>query len=105
MQIQFHTDSTVERREKLTAYFGSVLENSLRRFSDRITLLEVHLSDERGFRHGQDARRCVLEARLKGRQSIAVTHQAATLVQAVDGAVDKLQRSIERTLDRLHDRD
>jgi hypothetical protein len=32
-----------------------------------------------------------------------VTHEAATLNQAVDGSADKLARLIEHTLGRLHD--
>jgi len=45
----------------------------------------------------------MMEARLKGRQPTAVTHNAATLDQAVDGATDRIQRSIESTLGRLQD--
>jgi hypothetical protein len=45
----------------------------------------------------------MMEARLEGRQPVAVTHQAATMDQAVDGAADKLARLIENTLGRLCD--
>ena len=45
-----------------------------------------------------------MEARLEGRQPTAVTHQAATLHEAVDGAADKLAASLESTLGRLRDR-
>jgi hypothetical protein len=45
----------------------------------------------------------MMEARLEGRQPIAVTHEAATLGQAVDGAADKLRRMIESNLGRLRD--
>jgi hypothetical protein len=45
----------------------------------------------------------MMEARLEGRQPTAVTHQAASLVDAVDGAADKLKRSLESTLARLKD--
>jgi hypothetical protein len=45
----------------------------------------------------------VMEARLEGRQPVAVTHQAATLDQAVEGAAHKLARLIESTLGRSHD--
>jgi len=45
----------------------------------------------------------MLEARLEGRQPIAVTHYASTVNQAVDGAADKLTRMIEGTLDRQMD--
>jgi hypothetical protein len=44
-----------------------------------------------------------MEARLEGRQPVAVTHQAASMDQAVEGAAHKLARLIENTLGRLHD--
>jgi hypothetical protein len=47
--------------------------------------------------------RCMMEARLEGRQPLAVTHHAQTLGQAVDGAADKLCRLIDSTLGRLRD--
>ncbi len=65
--------------------------------------MEIHLSDENGARGGVEAKRCLIEARLEDRQPIAVTHQAATVVQAMDGAADKLKRSIESTLGRLRE--
>jgi ribosome-associated translation inhibitor RaiA len=76
---------------------------ALSRFSDRITRVEVHLSDQNSDKSGQDDKRCMMEARIEGRQPTAVTHQAATLDDAVDGAADKLKRSIESTLERLED--
>ena len=54
------------------------------RISDHITRVEVHLSDENGDKDGQNDMRCMMEARLEGRQPIAVTHQAATLDEAVE---------------------
>jgi hypothetical protein len=47
----------------------------------------------------------MMEARLEGSQPIAVTHQAATLDQAMDGAANKLSRLIESTLGRLHEQE
>jgi ribosome-associated translation inhibitor RaiA len=103
MQIQVNTDSNIEGREKLTAHIRSVVESALNRFSERITRVEVHLSDQNGDKSGQHDKRCTMEARLKGRQPTAVTHDAATLDQAVDGAADRMQRSIESALGRLQD--
>jgi len=48
--------------------------------------------------------RCLLEARLAGRQPVAVTDAAATVEQAVDGAVRKMRRSLDSTLGRLQKR-
>jgi ribosome-associated translation inhibitor RaiA len=80
------------------------VESALSRFSDHITRVEVHLNDENSDKKGgNDDMRCMMEARLEGRQPITVTHQAATLDQAVDGAADKLAGLIESTLGRLRD--
>ena len=103
MQIQINTDSSVKAPEKLVTYVTDVVQSALGRFSDRITRVEVHLRDENSHKSGQDDKRCMMEARLEGRQPIAVTNHSATLEQAADGAALKLRHSIERTLDRLRD--
>jgi ribosome-associated translation inhibitor RaiA len=77
------------------------VEHALSRFSDRLTRVEVHLSDENGPKSGPDAKRCMMEARLRGRQPITVTHRAETLGQAIDGAVDRLQRLLDSAIERL----
>jgi ribosome-associated translation inhibitor RaiA len=103
MHIQFNTDSNIEGHEALAADVKDVVESALIRCSDRITRIEVHLSDQNGNKSGQDDKQCMMEARLKGRRPIAVTHQATSLEDAVNGAADKLKRSIESTLERLED--
>jgi ribosomal subunit interface protein len=101
MQIQINTGHNIEVHEALAAEVSGIVESALSRFSDHITRVEVHLSDENSDKKvGHDARRCVLEARLEGSQPIAVTHQATILDEAVDGAADKLARLIEHTLGR-----
>ena len=104
MQIQMNTDGNIDGHAALATQIGSVVESALNRFSDYITRVEVHLSDENSDKKGgNDDMRCVMEARLEGRQPIAVTHHAATVDQAVDGAADKLTRLIESTLGRLRE--
>lgn len=103
MHIQINTDSNIEGREELASHVEGVVEGALSRFSNRITRVEVHLSDQNSDKSGQDDKRCMMEARLEGRQPTAVTHQAASLDDAIDGAADKLKRSLERTLERLKD--
>ena len=103
MQIQINTDHNIEGHEALAAQVSSVVEGALSLVSDHITRVEVHLSDENSAKGGQHDKRCLMEARLEGRQPIAVTHQAATLDEAVDGAADKLARSIDSDLGRMRD--
>ncbi|MBK8981837.1 MAG: hypothetical protein IPM38_05820 [Ignavibacteria bacterium] len=66
-----------------------MLSEELSRFSDQISRLEVYLTDETGKKNGLMDKRCVLEARITGRQPIAVKSKADTIHKAVDEAVDK----------------
>jgi Sigma 54 modulation protein / S30EA ribosomal protein len=103
MQIQFNTDHNIEGHEALAAQVRGVVQCALSRISDHITRVEIHLSDDSSHKSSRSGKRCMMEARLEGRQPIAVTHQAATVDQAVAGAAAKLTRLIESTLGRLHD--
>ncbi len=104
MQIQINTDGNIEGHETLATQVSSAVESALSRLSDHITRVEVHLSDENSDKKGgNDDMRCVMEARLEGRQPVAVTHHAATVNHAVDGAAGKLTRLIESTRGRLRD--
>lgn len=104
MQIQINTDHNIEGGAALTTYVSSVVESALSHISEHITRVEVHLADEQSRKSGQNDKRCVMEARLEGRQPVAVTHHDATVHQSVAGAADKLTRLIETSLGRLHDR-
>lgn len=103
MQIQINTDHNIEGREALAAHVKGVVQHALSRSSDYVTRVEVHLGDENGRKSGMDDKRCMMEARLQGREPLAVTHHAANLHQAVDGAAHKLTRLVESTIERLHD--
>jgi len=103
MQIQINTDHNIVGDEALAAHVRGVVGGALSRYSDHITRVEVHLTDENSHKSGPNDKRCVLEARLENRKPIAVTHEAATAHQAVDGAADKLAAMIESALGRLRD--
>ncbi len=103
MQIQINSDHNVEVNAALATQVSDLVASALSRVSDHITRVEVHVSDENGDKRSEYDKRCMMEARLEGRQPIAVTYQAASLDQAVDGAVDKLSRLIESTLGRRND--
>ena len=103
MQIQVNTDKNIEGNEELVAQVEATVSKSLSHLSAHITRVEVHLSDENADKSGQKDKRCMIEARLEGRQPTAVTCEAATLAQAVAGAADRLKSSLQSTLDQLHE--
>ena len=104
MNIQINTDKNIRGNKTLIAKFSRIIKSALSRMSDNITRVEVHLSDENGAKSGKNDKRCMIEARLEGRQPIVVTDDAATLNQALDGAIDKLLNMIETILGRQKDR-
>jgi ribosome-associated translation inhibitor RaiA len=103
MKIQLNTDDHVDGSEALAAQVNATVEQALAHFSEHISRVEVHLSDENAGKSGQRDKRCMLEARLEGRQPVAVTDQAATVEQAVHGAAQKLAHLLDSRLGRLHD--
>ena len=105
MQIQFNTDRNIEGDEAMTELVESVVHGTLDRFSEQITRVEIHVRDENSDKKGgNDVIRCLMEARLSGMQPVAVSHNAGSVVEAVDGAAGKMQRSLESTLGRLNQR-
>ncbi len=101
MTIQINTDNNVDVHETYQAQLKDLLSEELSRFEEHITRLEVHLSDENGSKESEDDKKCMIEARLKGRQPIAVSDVANTYDQAVNGATDKLKTSLDKILERL----
>ena len=103
MQVQTNTDRNITGSGELSTQVEAVVVGALARFREQITRVEVHLSDENGPRGGANDIRCLMEARLEGRPPTAVSHQASTVDEALEGAAAKLARSIESTLGRLRD--
>ena len=104
MQVQVKTDRHIEGSAALAERVRATVESTLARFSDRITRVEVHLSDENGAAKGGFDMRCVMEARVNGRPPTAVTATAPAVDEAIVGAAEKLERAIESMLGRLNDR-
>jgi ribosome-associated translation inhibitor RaiA len=104
MLIQVNTDSQISGSQQLTDQVVAVVEGTLGRFGDRITRIEVHITDESSSSKSSDNdKRCAIEARISGQRPISVSHRAASLEQAVDGAANKLERTLKRTFERLYD--
>ena len=73
MTIQFNTDNSISGNEEFRAPLVMSISEGLSGFSNLITRVEVHLSDENGPKDGLNDKRCMLEARLEGMQTTAVT--------------------------------
>ncbi len=100
MKIQYNTDKTVNGNQKHQDYFSTQIAEQLARFQSDISRIEVHISDENGKKEGSNNIRCLLEARIEGKQPFAVSCMADTIDLAVNGAIDKLKASLETTIGR-----
>lgn len=98
MQIQVNTDNHIDGRDEMVAQVGGDVDDALDRFQDQVTRVEVHLGDVNGGKGGDADIRCMIEARLAGRDPIAVHHQAAGLDLAFQGALGKVVRALDHAV-------
>ena len=101
MRVLINTDGNIGGRNRMTDQVKDSVERALKRMSDHIMRVEVHLSDVNGRKRGVNDIRCMIEARLEGRRPIAVTHRASSLDHAVDCALEKLSRMVESNDGRM----
>jgi len=104
MLLQINTDNRVDGNESVIADLEAGLRAQLCRFENRLTRIEIHVSDVNADKSGAKDKRCMLEARPNGLAPLSVTNEAATVEQAVAGAADKLLVVLERTFGKLTNR-
>lgn len=104
MLVNITTDNNLRVSAELRASITSDLEEALSRYGERVTRVEVSLTDQNSNKKDiGDDKRCLLEARLAGVQPVTVTCDAAALDVAIEGAIDKLLRALEHRIDRNED--
>ena len=101
MTIQLNTDKNLTIHQEYEDKIQGQITESLSRFSDLITRLEVHLSDENGSKDGLEDKRCLLEARISGKEPIAVTNLGNNYDLAISGALTKLKSKLETIAGKL----
>ena len=104
MQIQINSDKNIPMHAKLSGLIEAELHRILGRFEDQLTRIEVYLSDENGNKSGAQDKRCVLEARPRHYPTLTVTNESADVQTSVSGAAGKMQRLMETSFGRLHDK-
>ena len=90
MDFQFNTDSGVMGTENVAERIEAQLRNKLGRFEERLTRLEVHVSDANASKGGGDDKSCTIEARPRGGNPVSVTAKSADVDAAVRDAGSKM---------------
>lgn len=100
MNIHVNTDNHIDGSAELITHVKSVVTDTLDRYSDRISRVEVHLNDENAHKNVGNDIRCMMEARLEGYPPVAVTERASNIHQAIDGAAEKLLAKLGSDIER-----
>ena len=104
MKVIVNTDRNIEVTEQSIDELEAVVNSQLEYVSSRLTRVELHLKNESAGRSTGDDIVCRIEARPEGRKSEIVTDNAATVDDAVAGALRKLLRVLDTTFGRLDHR-
>lgn len=105
MMIQVNTDSSITGSDELTDWVKGAVTHAFERFEPQIVRIEVQLTDENGpHKEGINDKRCLLEARLSGMEPVVASKQGETLEQALDGAIDTLEKTLDRKLEKTGQR-
>lgn len=96
MHIQFNSDSSVMGTENVAARIEEQLRQRLARFADRLTRLEVHVSDANGRKGGDDDSGCTIEARPRSGDPVSVSARAGDIDSAARQAGSKLVTLLDR---------
>jgi ribosome-associated translation inhibitor RaiA len=106
MHVQVNTSNGIDNKESLERWAADYLNEHLARFRQDITGIEVQLSDEnKAVKGGASDKRCMMEARITGREPIAVTNFGADQDLAFRGAAEKLERAIDHAFGKLDRRE
>lgn len=91
MTIQIHTDKNITLQPSQSDDIHERIQDSLERFGDWITRVEVQLSDESSAAKTTEGdKRCLIEARPAGLKPVSVSHNGSNVEQAFSGCVKKL---------------
>jgi ribosomal subunit interface protein len=102
MQIHTNSDSAIAHHELLAKHVETVITAGLQRFQEHLSGVEVHLSASHDSKSSSDDHRCLIEARMDGHSTIVASDHAASFHTAIQGATEKLKRSIDSTLGRIN---
>ena len=101
MKIQFNTDKNIEGTEALEKFVSEKISNALKHFDDKITRIEVHLSDQNADKEGADDIQCKMEARIEGMQPVIVVSKSGSKEKAIDATVDKMKARLGSIIGKM----
>ncbi|CCQ16961.1 putative uncharacterized protein [Rhodococcus sp. AW25M09] len=105
MDIHIRTDNNVDITAQLRERIEGDVVNTLDRFSDHLTRLDVSFRNESAGRETADDIRCMVEARPAGQEPVTVTASTGRIATAFSEALNKLDTLLTHKFGRLDDKD
>ncbi len=104
MFVQINTDNQILSDAEANDRLEQRVREKLARFEQRLTHVEVHVSDLNAHKGGGADKRVTLEARPNGHQPVAVHAEAKRIDDAVSTAATKAVRALDHLFGKLADR-
>jgi hypothetical protein len=104
MIIQLNADKNLTIHSEYESQITEKLNKDLERYSEHISRIEVHLSDENGSKGGINDKKCLLEARFEGKQPIVTSDLGDTYDLALKGATEKLKHALTTVISKLQEK-
>jgi hypothetical protein len=101
MQIQVNTDSSIQGDERTKEFAREIISSHIGHHADRISRIEIHVTDVNAQKGGSDDIRCMVEARPEGLKPMAVTDNARDVEAALRGAGRKIRNLLDSEFGKL----
>lgn len=101
MKIIINSDHNFEITEAAESEMSSVVSAAMERFEDRLTRVEIHLSDATAGRSTSNDIQCQVEARPAGLQVESTSDAADNRGDALRGAVHKMVSRLDTVFGKL----
>lgn len=104
MIIQFNTDKNIHGTELLEEQTAEKINHELKHYVDKISRVEVHLSDLNAHKAGTDDIQCKIEARLKGMRPVMVVSKSDSKEKALDIATGKMKAQLHTIIGKMQNK-
>ncbi len=102
MQVIINSDNQVDLNSDSIQHWQGEITNSLHRYGDWITRVEVHLTDENSnSKGGVSDIRCLLEARPAEKQPVSVEVRGPSAEHALADGIQTLNRRLGAMIDKI----
>mgnify|MGYP003571176886 CR=1 FL=1 len=99
MQIEISANG-FKATEAIREHVRTQVDHAIGHLGDRLTRVEVHLGDTNAKKGGPDDKRCMIEARPRGAQPVAIEHRSDDLYDAITEGASKIRRALTRKFER-----